>query len=543
MKTRRFLALFLVLVLALAALAGCNDTASNPSAPSDENSGSSGSGYRSEIVMGIDNDIATISPFGAMENGRGEVFQMIYEYLAQRTQFGAALEDMQLVCAKSIEKVDDATYNVELYDYIVDSAGNQITASDYKFAAETMLEKATYGKVNSYLDSIEVTGDYTFTIHMASTPLGGIEYLLSIIPVISQKSYEESPDEMVSKPITTAAYQVESFVNGSSLVLVKNENYWQTDDSLRYDWAGQNCDKINIKIITDTSQASIALQSRDVDMYEYITSDIIDSFYDYDAGAAVDGYTVHMEAANQVNALLPNCSDDSACSDVRVRQAIFHAIDRQEVTNYVLDGYGDVLNAVALSMSSDYIEEWDTRDYFSYDPDLSRQLLTDAGYAGGLTLKMIATNNTTGNRLMQVLQAQLDKVGITLEIQAVESAVLTATIAEGDWDLQLAAHGCDDFVTDNWSKMFNQGSFSWEGTKNFIVDEKLQELFVAASGVSTHSEESVAAFEQYLTDNAYALGLFAPYKFYVANSDVVTEIVTKQGEGGGAIIVGNCVLK
>ncbi|MCC8049347.1 MAG: ABC transporter substrate-binding protein [Clostridiales bacterium] len=492
------------------------------------------------LRIGVDGDITDISPYGTMSAGRGYVFRYIYEYMAQRVEYGASLDEMELICAKSITEVDDLTYDIEMYDYIEDAAGNHITAEDYVWSANMMKEAGNYEKVNSYLESVEAIGEYEVEMVLTEASLGAVEYLLSYIPVISQTAYENSDDSMMMNPISTATYQVESYTSGSSLVLVKNENYWQTDESLRYSWAEQNVDRVEFSIITEAAQMTIALETGTIDVAERISSSELPYFYN--DGEVTEGYLVSESAASTVNSIIFNCSEDNPLSDERVRQAICYAINSDDVMTAAVNGLGFSLNAFASPLASDYVSSWDENDYYSYNVETAQELLEEAGYSSGdLTLTLMLENDDTILKACQVIQAELASVGINLELLSVESALFSSYESDPDqWDIIYVKAGCDDYCSFTWTLTFNANSFTWDGCLGFIVDDELQSRYDAAANIDTHSEETVDAFQTYLTDNAYGYALFGQYRYIVANADTVSSLVVRDG---GELVPGCCVMQ
>lgn len=487
------------------------------------------------VRVGIDADVSSISPFGPMDGGRAYVYQAIYEYMAQRVAFGASWDAMDLVCAKSITQVDDVTYDIEMYDYISDSAGNHITAADYVWAAYAMKESGNYPKM-FVLDTVEATGDYSVRLKITDNGLGNLEWLLSMVPVISQSAYEASADKMINNPITTAAYQVESFVNGSEVVLVKNENYWQTDESVRYVWSKQNVDRIEMKIIMDSTQMSVALKTNEIDMAELITPAVLGDFYV--DGQATEGWIVDAQPATMVHSVVFNCSADSALNNLALRQAIGYAIDSETIMQFATSGHGKVLNAFANNCASDYIDAWDERDYFGQDLDKAKALLAESGFDTSQHLKLLVVHSDEYERVAQVIQAQLLEIGIIVDLNVVDGALQdTEYSISTAWDLGFAARGCDDYCTFPWMLLFNANGFSSGLNINLINDPTLQELYMACSSPETHSEETVAAFEQYLEDQAYGYGLYTGMRYCVANSAVCTALDMREG---GEIKIGGC---
>lgn len=521
-KTKKHLALLLTAVMVICLFTGCSSDESTAGG-TQENGGvvSENSDGKTVATYGMDTLFDVIAPFNF---ANVSAYTYVYEGMAQRTVYGASWEDMELVCAKSITKVDDLTYDIEMYDYIQDAAGNHITADDYVWVGETILARNENFKVSAYLDSITKLGDYSVELKLTTAGLGNVEYLLTYIPVISRAAFEASEDEMVSKPVTTAAYQVESFASGTSMVMVKNENYWQTDD-LRYSWAAANVDEIHFEAISEANQMSIALQTGTVDLAGAVSTSVIGDFYDTETQTAKDGYIVKEYPSTLITFLMFNCSDDSVCSDKTLREAICYGVNSQEILSLAADNLGITLNAFSSPCASDYQTAWDEREYFPQDQERAAELLNESAYTSGSVLKLLCLNADMNIKAAQVIQNELGQIGITVQITQVDMAVFDATIADStQWDILLYQRGVDDYSTFPWSLVFDANAYESGKTQNFIDDAELQRLLQEAMGVDTHSDETVAAFEQYIEDNAYVLGLFSEMRYFVANSDTVSDL-------------------
>lgn len=486
-------------------------------------------GTKDIITIGVDSDWNDISPFGTMSTMRTAVRYNFYEYMAVRKDFGCSLEDMVLECAKEINKVDDLTYDVTMYDYIKDSEGNPITAKDYAWSAMTMKEKGNYEKLTSYLESVEAIDDYTVEIKLSDNPLGTIEYILNIVPVISQAAYESTSDEMSSKPVTTGPYSVEEMVPGSTLTLVKNENYWQTDDKKSI-MATTNVDKIVYKVVTESTQMATALQTGDVDMVQYMDTAMLPTFYMN--GEAVPGFKVEELSSNMMFSLLPNMDEVSVVSQsAALREAIYYAIDAESCVQSACSGYGQALSAMANPLSGDFVDAWNERDYYSYNVETAKEKLEESGVdVSGTTLKLLTQPAMNLDKVAVVIQAELAEIGINVEIVNVEDALYqTYKTDPTQYDLILDIKGTDDYVTFPWSLLFDNRSFGTGASINGIVDDELQTRLETALDPDTHDETTVSAFEDYLEENAYAYGLYTKGLYVVAKDDVVDTLDYLQG--------------
>ena len=134
-KFRKIVAIGLTVAMSVGLLSGCG---SSGGSSSDKGAGSSSGGTVDKVTIGLNDNWNDISPFGTMSAMRTAIMYSFYEYAAVRKDFGCSLEDMELECAKEINKVDDLTYDVVFYDNIKDAAGNEITAEDYAWSATEM---------------------------------------------------------------------------------------------------------------------------------------------------------------------------------------------------------------------------------------------------------------------------------------------------------------------------------------------------------------------------------------------------------------------
>lgn len=109
---------------------------------------------------------------------------MLYDCLCTTLGFDAEIDELEGQIAKSWKLSDDMlSIEIEIYEYVHDNQGNAIKASDVKFSYEAQIAAGTNDRIRSYIDSIEVTGDYTLTIKMQSTAVGAAKYVLTAVPI------------------------------------------------------------------------------------------------------------------------------------------------------------------------------------------------------------------------------------------------------------------------------------------------------------------------------------------------------------------------
>lgn len=483
----------------------------------------------SVVRLGIALDPASLSPFAGRSQGLVDTYRTIYEYLIDRDSFGGELKGCIM---KSYEQVDDVTYDLTIYDYIHDTAGNAITADDVVFSFEGAKAAGSLPKLNA-IASVTKTGDYTVQFVFAKKlAVGELEALWSENPIISKKSFEASPDGMAKDPVGTTAYKVVEYVTGSKIVCEATGDYWQTDASLSPIAASHNVDRIEFHIITEGAQRAIALETGSIDITNGVKASDVARFADESK------YNTFKYLENPLSVLYYNCAAGNPfAGNQALREAIAFAIDSQGIVDGAYNGDGTAIKSIASPKYGDYVAEMDNPDYFGYDLEKAKKLMADAGYAtGGLSLKLMCLNEERIKSAATIFQAALMQLGITVEIVSMDQAMLNTTeLDPSAWDLYLKTGASTDYLANVWKLYWSANNYKGH-TMGFIEDAKLQELLEACLSVDTHSKETLMAFNQYVWDNCYAFGVNT-YNSYVVGSTKVKKVFQ---DSRNAVIPGAC---
>lgn len=189
---------------------------------------------------------------------------------------------------------------------------------------------------------------------------------------------------------------------------VTGDHYAYTPSPTYYDPSAVAFSEVDVKVIAEASSRLQAQQSGQLDVAfgDLTTVDAAKS-------AGLDVLSVAQGTVNYTFDLKDN-TDQPALADVRVRQAIGHAIDRETLASTLLGGYSD---AVSAPLFSDI--DTSSNDYWTYDPELSKSLLAEAGYADGFSFDVLvqgAYKGLTGEPMMRAVAQQLQEVGITMNV-------------------------------------------------------------------------------------------------------------------------------
>ncbi len=458
-------------------------------------------------------------------SGRWNVLSYTYETLLSLEADGS----YGYMLAKSYKKLPEKStpthvvYEIELYDYIKDSQGNPITADDVVFSYEECLNNGSgnqHTALTGNMDSIEKTGDYTVELACNKEAAGAVERMMSRVHVVSKKAYEASGDCMRTQPVGTGAYVVDNWVTGSSLSLVKNENYWQKEE-LRGDFQRQNTDRIEYYFVTESAQMAIGLETGTYDVVTTLNYTNASRFME--GGASAEGFDVTRLRDSIIQQMWVNRSEDSPLHDVRIAQAVLYAIDVDALIQVVLEGHGEPEYCYGSDISIGYQDKWATEDYYGYDPEKARALLAEAGFQpGDFTLTILCDTDEIRSKTAQTIQLLLADVGIQAEVTSFEQALWNTYQTDTQkFDLNISYNTTSGHITALWNQL-NSRQYA-EHNMAGVRDDKLDDLLDKAA--ISQDPADIDEAKQYMTQQAYHYSLFHKQANYVTRSQVVSRPV------------------
>ncbi|NMA67082.1 MAG: ABC transporter substrate-binding protein [Clostridiaceae bacterium] len=530
MRLSKITALILACFMTLSLLSACgskNDTPGgasstpvNSKTPNDEKA-IGGLHNLEDGVLDVGTSInwETLTPFRSNIGNNAPFASLLYETLAKLTHE----KDYIPVVAKSWSaEADGVTFNIEIYDYVTDSAGNKITASDIVWMIQASKEaglKPVFAKV----DSVEQTGDYTLKVKMKQDIFGAFEQVLTNTFVVSKAAYEASKDEFNTEVVSTSQYLLTDFVSGSVISFEKRDDYWQKDNLIHRANAA-NVDKISFRIITEASQAGIALETGEIDAYMILDPNTANQFKDNDkftmkSTSYINGYQMFFSGHES----------RAVAEDKYLRQAIAYAVDAEGLITGVFAGYGKTMHDPIADTSFGYLDKWKSEDYYTYNVEKAKELLAKSNYKGE-ELELLATTNTTMQRVSQMIQAYCLQVGINVKLNLVDQALYTASRLDGSqYDIVLN-HVGGDSLPDHWSIRYDANAYK-TGDATSRRDEVLAEMLYKTWTREGFTEENIDAVHQYLKENMYAYGMVQPENIDIWRTDLgmIEQVHTNKG--------------
>jgi ABC-type dipeptide transport system, periplasmic component len=520
-KRNRILSLLLAGVMALG-LTACG--ASNAGAAADETgsaavsteSASSDTAASGEkiINVGVTNTIGSINPL--LLNG-GEINKYATGLMFLPLMELDADLNFEGMLADSITTEDNKNFIVHIDDAATWSDGTPVTADDVVYTALRLASPVIGNTAMMYyvfegvgddgfveegaesIDGIQKVDDKTvqFTTK-EEMPITTFEnsyarYLLTLPKhVIEQYSEEElstadwfNHPDVVSGPFIVTDFDVDHYISYEA-----NKDYWK---------GAPKIDKLNIKIV-DGSQLYAGLQSGEIDITQQTMSDIPQE--DYESVEALDNVDVVYGSPVTNQSVFIQTKN---VPDVKVRQAMLYAIDRQQILEELLSGHGEIVDGF-LSSASPFYD--DSLTPVSYDPEKAKALLEEAGWDGSQTIRFyVNSGDSTFVNAASIIAAEWAAVGIKAEIQTVDFATLMSVAGTEDYDVlavQYTYAPVDPYPDVAW---LLGGEGSWTGysddtlndalTKSQLTSdpEETKELF---SVVDKKVQEDVPMFSAYV---------------------------------------------
>ena len=486
---------------------------------------STASVQHSKITM--DADRLSLNPMG-LWGASTEVYSM-YEMLFQVSNgLGSDMVPVLADASKGefggYDHVAGSTeYTFYICPDIYDQAGNHLTASDVVFSFEKTKE---YGQTSgwSVVTKWEAVDDTTvkMTCERELTNKGELENIVLRCFMFTEAAFNASTSEFNSDACGTGPYKLATYVDGASVSMVKNEDYWQTDDSKKQQCQYANTDEIDIINITEATQKVTGLTTGTTNICQALPADYIDQFSDN--GEYGDQFDLVTAPSNGVFYLEANVNEASLCSDLNLREAIFYAVGSAEMCQGLGENSNRPVYTLGTDVFPDYDSDWESLDNYqtsAADPAKAAEYLAKSNYNGE---ELVILCESGGSDSAVLVQALLQAAGINSTISALERNSLNAVSSDpGEWDLYINSTRSSDYVANIWSHVMNSDSFASGATEGFYDNAEYQALLKAAVSVNA-TKEDMDAFWQATVDNALIKGTNCSITYIAYPVDTISNL-------------------
>ena len=412
--------------------------------------------------------------------------------------------------ATSWEWIDDKTLELKLREGVTFHNGDAFDADDVvatvNFVAKEESGVKTQRNVN-WMETAEKVDDYTVRIKTKEVFPAAIEFLSGPVSMYPAEYYAEvGPSGMGLKPVGTGPYKVVEVIPGQKFVLEKNENY---HDSPK----GQpSIGKVEIRTIPDVNTQIAELFSGSLDLIWQVPADQAEKL-----AAMGDQFVVTNESTMRVGYLSMDAAgrssmDPNPFQDIKVRQAVNYAIDRNALVDNLLKGKSKVVWTPCFP--SQFGCDQNVTEY-PYDPVKAKELLAEAGYPDGFETEFYAYRDRD---YAEAISSYLNAVGIKTDFKMLQYSALRELNMKGEVPLSFQTWG--SYSINDASAMVSQ--FFKHGSLDTTRDDQVLEWL----DVADQSNDPAKRIEYYskaltrIADEAYWAPMFSYNTNYVMNTDV-----------------------
>lgn len=376
---------------------------------------------KSDITVALQLEPPHLDPTSAAAGAIDSVlYSNVFEGLTRFMGDGAIVPGL----ASSWDISDDGlTYTFTLRSGVTFHDGTTMDAEDVKFSLDRILaedsanaQKALFAAISS----VEAVDAQTVRLTL-SEPNGNMLFNLAWGDAVIVAP--ESIEGIKQTPIGTGPFKFDLWTQGDRIELSRFDSYWGDAPAL---------DKATFKFISDPTAAFAAVMAEDVDVFSGFPAPENLPQFEADPRFQV------LVGSTEGETILSTNNKQPPFDDVRVRQALAHAIDRQAIIDGAMFGYGTPIGTHFAPHNPAYI---DLKDGSAFDPDKSRALLAEAGLADGFETTLHLPPPSYARRGGEIIAAQLAEVGIKAEIINVEWAQWLESVFKGkSFGLTIVSH-------------------------------------------------------------------------------------------------------
>lgn len=470
---RKTLFIFVAVVLSFALLVGCNggggDTSS--STPENQNANTNESNSSAEqsgtadkdatVIIGISAPVLTLDPANYRDRTTESVLRNIFDGLVTRTPDGS----VEAMIAESWENPTPTEWIFTIREGVTFHDGSDLTVDDVIFTFErTITEGAIAGNTSPRKGLIG--------------PLVGVEkvderrvkfileepwpILISMLPhhqIVPKDYLEQVGDEEFAKsPIGAGPYKLKEASLDERIVLERYDDYYAGASEIK---------TLVFDVIPENSSRIAALQSGSVHRIQGVSPELIPQLE--------KSGNIEVKSANGTRVYKVEMNNEKApFDDLRVRQAMNHAVNMEVIVDLILEGYGNRLAGPILKESFGLNKDLTA---YEHNPEKAKQLLAEAGYENGFSV--VIDTKDTENQVALAIATQLRDVGIDAQIRVWDWGVLLPLIQNGERMMYLTDWG--NSTQDPYDFLNPKLRTDDRGNYSFYSNARVDELLDQAS--------------------------------------------------------------
>ncbi|WP_019119831.1 glutathione ABC transporter substrate-binding protein GsiB [Brevibacillus massiliensis] len=453
-KRKCLSSVLICLMAASLALAGCSGQSSSSDASQKPVEGTSQEAQPlakkegNKLTIAVKDNFISMDPHDTNDTLSGSVQATMYEGLLGFDK------DMKMipVLAESYEASPDAkVFTFKLRKGVKFHDGTPFNAEAVKVNIDRLANPDNKLKRHSLfalVDKTEAVDEYTFRVTLKE-PFGAMlnNFAHPAARIISPQALQKYGKEVSKHPDGTGPFKFVEWDPSDHLTVEKNPDYWQP--------GLPKVDGITFKPVPENGARVAMLQTGEADFIYPLPTEQAESIN------GKNGIVVENNPSIVIRYMSMNTMK-KPFDDVRVRQAINYAINKEAFLKVVYRGYGSVLDSIIPPKLAFYSQQTP----YEYNPEKAKQLLKEAGYENGFETNIWGANNSDAMKAMEFLQQQLGQVGIKVNVLPMEAGTLSDKI----WSVQNPQDAGVELYYGGWSS--STGDADW-GIRPLLAGESI----------------------------------------------------------------------
>ncbi len=458
-----------------------------------------------DITVAYDADPVSLDPHEQLSGGTMQMSHMLFDPLVRFTKEF----DFEARLAEKWQRVDDTTFRFNLRKGVKFHSGNTMTADDVVWTFNRLKVSGDFKGVFAPYEKMIKVDDYTVEIK-STKPYPLVLQTATYIFPMDSKFYSGEIDGKDKAAIVkhggsfastnvsgTGPFIVTSREQGVKVVFERFDDYWDTTSP-------GNVDKLTLVPIKENATRVAALLSGDIDLIHPVAPN------DQKRVKQTKNIELTTVAGTRIITLQMNQNSNPALKDVRVRQAIVHAINNKGIVKKIMKGFATAAGQQGPKGYAGYDETLVPR----YDLKKAKQLMKEAGYEKGFKLSMMTPNNRYVNdaQIAQAVSSMLSKIGIKVDLKTLPKAQYWPEFDLCAADMMMIGWHSDtedsanfsEFLTMTRNEETGKGAYNCGHYSNSVVDN-----LVNSANAETDPAKRAAMLQQ-VEQTLYKDAAFVP---------------------------------
>ena len=382
------------------------------------------------IVWALESDPAHVAPFGGILTANHWAKEFAYDSLVEWDRN----LNVRPALAEKFEIISKTAIRWTLKRGVKFHNGKEVTSADVKYSVEKMLNPPLPGSISTVaqvpaIDRVQIVSKYVFILHLKQPDARIIGFFAwqRYAPIVPEGLYDQI--NVSRGAIGTGPYRMLGYEPNDRIEYVANKNFWKKGFPYMA--------SMQLKILGDEQARVAALRAGAVDGAT-LSVDVARSLKN------VSGLTVLSgpNAAFRELQMTIKKGEDKPWHTQAVRLAVMHAIDRNDIIKRVYSGEAEYSGHVPPGYGPWPLSDKDLREkYEKFDLPMAKKLMADAGFAKGFSVTMTTFALQDYPLISAVVQSQLKKINIDVQIVAQEAGTFAANNGRGSFDWDLTGRG------------------------------------------------------------------------------------------------------